>query len=455
MSIPFVAPGAGGWFDPAASAPMQLDMALVRRLHRTVGDRLQREQARLRQAGEPGLRGANEQQYARMLTASAIREHAEDLLAHGEAPLSARVELELAAAIHARMYGAGQLQRLLDDAEIEDIDINAPDEVWVTRAGGQRERVDPVAGDDEELIELVQTLGSYAGMSSRPFDAANPQLDLRLPDGSRLSAVMGVTAHPSVSIRRHRYDKVTLADLVGNDTLSEEAADFLRAMVRARANVMIAGATGAGKTTLLRALAGEIGPEERLVTVENALELGLRTDFERHPDCVEMEARVANSEGRGAIGMAELVRRTLRMNPSRVIVGEVLGPEVVTMLNAMSQGNDGSLSTIHARNAREVFNRIATYAVQSEERLPQEATYSLIAGGLDFVLYMVKDRATGVRRLTQVLEITGYDPKIGVASGEVFAADETGTAVRTVSGVHRDAALLAAGWCDPHGGWLR
>jgi len=148
---------------------------------------------------------------------------------------------------------------------------------------------------------------------------------------------------------------------------------------------MIAGATNAGKTTFLRALANEIPPEERLITVERALELGLGEFADLHPNVVAFEERLPNSEGSGAISMADLVRRSLRMNPSRVIVGEVLGDEIVTMLNAMSQGNDGSLSTIHANSSSEVFNRIATYAIQSAEHLPQDATNLLIAGAADSV----------------------------------------------------------------------
>ena len=156
----------------------------------------------------------------------------------------------------------------------------------------------------------------------------------------------------------------------------------------ARKNIMIAGSTNAGKTTLLRALANEIPPHERLITVERALELGLDEFPDLHPNVVAFEERLPNSEGQGRISMAELVRRSLRMNPSRVIVGEVLGDEIVTMLNAMSQGNDGSLSTIHANSSSEVFNRIATYALQAAEHLPIEATHMLIAGAINFVVFV-------------------------------------------------------------------
>ena len=206
---------------------------------------------------------------------------------------------------------------------------------------------------------------------------------------------------------------------------------------------MIAGATNAGKTTMLRALANEIAPSERLITVERALELGLGEYTDLHPNVVAFEERLPNSEGLGGVTMAELVRRSLRMNPSRVIVGEVLGDEIVTMLNAMSQGNDGSLSTIHANSSLEVFNRIGTYAIQSRERLPLEATNMLIAGALDFVIFLRKrnDHETGgtqTRVVESVREVVGNDGQ--VLSSEVFAPGADGRAAAHAPAVVRRGA---------------
>lgn len=434
----------------AEHGPSGVDMLLVQQVHRTVGSQLQAEQSRRKSSGRPELTGESERQYARKLIADALSAHVESSMDRGESPMSHEVEHATGDAVYARMYGAGRLQRLLDDHEIENIDINGCDEVWIRRADGTKKRGEPVAATDEELVELIQTLASYAGRSSRPFDAANVELDLRLPDGSRLSAVQEVSGRPAVSIRRHRFDKVTLADLVGNGTLTGEAADFLAAVVAAKFNIVIAGGTDAGKTTMLRALASEIGQVERVVTVENSLELGLRADHERHPDCTELEARVANSEGQGAVGMDQLVRRSLRMNPDRVIVGEVLGPEIIQMLQAMSQGNDGSLSTLHARTGREVFERIATYALTSAQRMPREAAFSLIVGGLDFVIFLRKERGSRKRRLAEVLEVNGFDPATGVTASQLFAADAAGIAHRTgvvVSDTRLDGLQLA-GWLD-------
>jgi Flp pilus assembly CpaF family ATPase len=377
------------------------------------------------------MSGEDERQFARALIAQALEEHARSEITAGRVPPNAQEEEQLAAAVHAALFGVGRLQPLLDDPQIENIDINGCDRVFLGYADGREVLAEPVADSDEELTELIQVLAAYSGLSSRPFDSANPQLDLRLPDGSRLSAVMDVTIRPAVSIRRARLGKVFLADLVGSGSLLPEAAQFLAAATAARKNMMIAGATNAGKTTLLRAVANQIPPTERLITVERALELGLDQFPELHPNVIALEERLPNSEGLGAISMAELVRRSLRMNPSRVIVGEVLGDEIVTMLNAMTQGNDGSLSTIHANSSMEVFNRISTYAIQSAERLPVEATNMLIAGAIDFVVFIEKrnEYASGgrLRRfVSSIREVTGIDGR--VLSSEVFAPGPDGRA---------------------------
>jgi len=266
---------------------------------------------------------------------------------------------------------------------------------------------------------------------------------------------MDVTLRPAISIRRSRMGKVFLADLVGNGTMSPDLGSFLAAAVAARKNIMIAGATNAGKTTLLRALANQIPAEERLITVERALELGLDHFPELHPNVVAFEERLPNSEGQGAISMADLVRRSLRMNPSRVIVGEVLGDEIVTMLNAMTQGNDGSLSTIHSNSSLEVFNRISTYAIQASERLPVDATHMLIAGAIDFVVFQEKrneyTQGGRLRRfVSSVREVTGVDGR--VLSSEVFAPSRDGQAVPHAPASCLDE-LAAYGYDPSRGGW--
>jgi pilus assembly protein CpaF len=435
-----------------------VDHALVKRLRGEVGDRLAQQRRMDAAGGVPPMSGEDERQFARALIAQALESHARAEITAGRSPLTAQQEEDLAEAVHAALFGVGRLQPLLEDQQVENIDINGCDRVFIGYADGREVMAEPVAESDEELIELIQTLAAYSGLSSRPFDTANPQLDLRLPDGSRLSAVMDVTLRPAISIRRARMGKVFLADLVRNGTMTPELASFLSAAVLARKNIMIAGSTNAGKTTLLRALANQIPPEERLITVERALELGLDHFPELHPNAVAFEERLPNSEGQGAVSMAQLVRRSLRMNPSRVIVGEVLGDEIVTMLNAMTQGNDGSLSTIHANSSLEVFNRIATYAIQATERLPIEATHMLIAGAVDFVVFQEKhnDYAKGgrLRRfVSSVREVTGIDGR--VLSSEVFAPGPDGRAVPHAP-VSCVAELAHYGYAPVHalGGWL-
>ena len=195
--------------------------------------------------------------------------------------------------------------------------------MWVTYADGTKASVDPAADSDAELTEMLRSAAARFGLSERRFDVSHPELDLRLPDGSRLSALISVVQRPVVSIRRHRYVDLTLDDLVEMGALDPTLASFLTAAVQARKNIVVGGAMNSGKTTLIRALAAAIPPRERVVTIEQAFELGLDSVPDRHPDLVALESRPANAEGEGAISMARLVRRALRMNADRVIVGEV------------------------------------------------------------------------------------------------------------------------------------
>lgn len=406
---------------------MAIDQTLVRRFRTEVADALSEQRRADQERGRPALLPEDERELAQAVIGQVLEDYARTQMAAGQSPLSSSEEAEIAVSVSSALFGVGRLQPLLEDESVENIDINGCDRVFLRYFDGRVEMGPPVADTDEELIELVQLMGAYAGLSSRPFDTAHPQLDLRLPDGSRLSAVMDVVARPAISIRRNRLDKVFLSDLVGYGSFGTDVQAFLTAAVSARKNMIIAGSTDAGKTTLLRALANEIAPHERLITVEKALELGLDRFPELHPDVVALEERLPNSEGVGAVPMGQLVQRSLRMNPSRVIVGEVLGAEIVTMLNAMGQGNDGSLSTIHAKSSLHVFQRIATYAIESEARLPAEATNMLIAGAIDFVIFCHKTvDADGRRRrqIASIREVTGIDGP--VLSSEVYALDASG-----------------------------
>ncbi|UYM06319.1 CpaF family protein [Solicola gregarius] len=425
---------------------MAVDRTVLKALQLRFATLQSEERNRRRLAGEPELGDADARQHGLYLIRQVVAEHA-DQLADVRTSLSEDDQAAYSAALEARLFGAGTLDDLLHEPEAENININGFDNVFVQYADGTKRRADPVEGSDEELVNTIRQLAATVGLSSRPFDTANPQLDLRLPDGARLSAVLGVSPRPSVSIRINRLPDVTLKDLTANATLTPELASFLTALVQARSNVMICGETNSGKTVLLRAMAAEIDPSERIITIERALELGLADQTDRHPDAVQMEERLPNSEGLGAVSMADLLRRTLRMNPSRVIVGEVLGDEVVTMLNAMSQGNDGSLSTIHANSPRDALKRLSTYAIQAPERLAVEATNLLIASSIEYVIFLrrldVGDDGTPrqQRIVESIQEINSSGEGVPLTSMIWESPDGVAPAVRTDAAIQRDDRL--------------
>ncbi len=360
-----------------------------------------------------------------------LKERAADMLASGRQMPTLEEDSELSQMIISSMFGMGSLQAYLEDDQIENIDINGPDEVWLTYANGKKINAGKIAESSEELIDSIRSIATRAGLAERRFDSACPELDIRLPDGSRLSALMEVCKYPVISVRKHRFVDVTLEDEINLGLLDNYSASLLRACVKAGKNILIAGRTNSGKTTLLRALASEIPPSERIITIEQSLELGIDQMTSRHPDCIALEARLSNAEGVGEITMADLVRRSLRMNPDRVIVGETLGPEIVALLNAMSQGF-GSLATIHSDSSYGVFNRIASYAAQSAERLPMEATNLLIASSIDFIAYvsLFFDAKSGkiTRRLSSVREVIGADGNM-VISNEILKPGNDGKAI--------------------------
>jgi len=398
-----------------------LDYRLIQQLQASVAQQLNVESQRREARGEPELSRADEQQLAITFIETAVAEHMQRRLLDGvDVALDRDYDDRLSTGVYSAMFGAGELQELLDDESVENVDINGCDEVWVTYAGdSEPRRSRPLAPSDEDLISIVQGQAAHAGINARPWTPATPELDLRLADGSRLSGVMIAGERPSVSIRRNRFPQMFLPKLVELGTLDEHLALFLQAAVLARLNIMVCGATDAGKTTLLRALINCIDPHERLITVERAAELGLRRHPDLHPNVVEWEEVLPDAEGRGGISMAKLVQRSLRQNPSRVIVGEVLGPEIVVMLNAMGQGNDGSLSTIHGRSSFAALDRIASYAAQAEN-LSFEVTHSLIAGAVDLIVFIRKNPLMGgIRTVAEVREITGFDGE-RVTSSEVF-----------------------------------
>jgi len=359
----------------------------------------------------------DERELGRDLITEAIQRRAVDAIGTGASLLEPGEEDALAKAVFDAIFGLDRLQRLLDDPSIENINANGCDQVFVRYADGRHERVEPIADSDAEMVELLRTIGARVGLSERRLDFAHPSLNQQMPDGSRLAAVISVSSRPCLSIRRHRYLRVTPDDLVEMGSLDLALREFFRAAMLARRSIIICGGVGAGKTTLLRAIAADIPRHERLVTIEDSLELGLDRFPELHPDVVALEAREPNLEGEGGVNLADLVRLALRLSPDRVIVGEARGAEVLSLLNAMSQGNDGSMATLHASSSKGAFSKLATYAIQAPERLPLEATNLLVANAVHFVVHL--EQHDGRRFVSSVREVTDAEGPL-VISNEIF-----------------------------------
>ncbi len=283
------------------------------------------------------------------------------------------------------IVGLGPLEPLLADETISDILVNGPDDVWVERDGAL-EATDVTFRNDDDIVSLVRRVITPLGLR---IDRAMPAVDARLPDGSRIHAVIPPAAvdAPVIAIRRFVGAVEVIDDLVASGSASTDDAAELVSVVERRDNVLVTGATGTGKTTMLNVLVGEIGTEDRVVTVEDAAEL-------RPPGhAVRLEARPANVEGAGGIDVRALLRHALRLRPDRIVVGEVRGPEALDLVTALTTGHRGSMSTIHAHSADEALARLETLAAMAPERVPHEALAGLIASAIDVVIVMERHRS--------------------------------------------------------------
>ncbi|MBT0774207.1 CpaF family protein [Kineosporia sp. J2-2] len=415
----------------ARAAAGQVDFAAVQALRSQVAERLTAQRsARVREGFAP-LSDADEQRLAQSLIASAVDALASAQAAHDATVPDGALDGRLAAAVEAAMFGAGPLQALLEDPDVENVDINGVDEMWVTYASGERVRLAVPVESDADLIDVLRGLASHVGAVARPWSTVHPQLDLGLPGGVRISGLLAASARPQVSIRRDRLGPQAFLDevprrygeglsLVELGTLDRQCAAFLAAAVRAKANIVIAGATNAGKTTLLRALVNVIPPQERLITIEQALELRLGRDSDLHANVVELETVLPSPEGLGGLDGADLVRRSKRMNPDRLIFGEVLhGPEARAMLEAMLQGGDGSMSTIHSRDAYGAVARLVIGLGSLREPVQPVTAAALIGQAVDFIVHIAKT-GDGRRVITEIIEVSGHQGEI-VSSAKIFA----------------------------------
>jgi len=345
-----------------------------------------------------------------------------------------------------QVFGLGRLQPYLNDETISDIHVRGCAPVWVKRRDGTREMLDPIVDSDQELVELIRHIATRHTPYERRFDSANPELNLQLNDGSRLFATMEVAQRPSLVIRRHGFDISTLDQLLQLNFMSTSVAAFLSAAVLARRNIVVAGGTGSGKTTLLRALLNEIPANERLVTIEDAYELGIDRFEALHPDYDALQSRPPNTEGVGEIDLVRLTRMALRMDPDRVIVGEVRGAEAFPMLLAMSQGNNGSMCTIHADSARSVVPKLAAYIALADTGLPAATINMLISSSLHLVVH-VENTEWG-RRLSSVHEIVDVADSY-VVTNSLFKLDDAGNLVVDYPMRHETLELLIRFGFDP------
>lgn len=317
----------------------------------------------------------------------------------------------------AQVLGLGRLEPLLEDEDISDIHIRGNRPVWIKKRDGERIQHPPIVNTDGELVDLIRRIATRMGHREQRFDPSHPELNLQLPDGSRLFAAMEVTSHPSLVIRRHRFEISNLVQLVERQLLDWQVAQFLASAVRAKRNIVIAGGTGSGKTTLLRALMNEVPRHERIVTIEDAFELGIEHFEDAHPDHDALQARGANMEGNGEVTMVDLTRMALRMDPDRVVVGEVRGAEAFPMLLAMSQGNNGSMCTLHADSARTVFPKLLAYVAMSGSGLASDTVNLLIGSAIHFVVHV--EMLENTRRVMSIHEVVDTDG-ITIVSNEIY-----------------------------------
>jgi pilus assembly protein CpaF len=323
-------------------------------------------------------------------------------------PLTVTERQELATAIVNDVVGLGPIDQFLADPDVSEIMVNSLDYIYVERRG-VIERTTTQFMSVEHLRRVVERIVGDVG---RRIDESSPMVDARLPDGSRVNAIVPPLAvdGPALTIRKFAADPFQVDDLIGFGTLTAEVAELLDAVVRAGLNILVSGGTGTGKTTLLNVVSSFIPASERIVTIEDAVELQLR-----QPHVIRLESRPPNIEGRGEVTVRDLVRNSLRMRPDRIIVGEVRGAEALDMLQAMNTGHDGSISTIHCNSPRDAFSRLETMVLMSGFDLPSRAIRDQIAAAIDLVVHLDR-QSDGTRQVTQITEVTGMEGDVITAS---------------------------------------
>lgn len=340
-----------------------------------------------------------------------------EILDEEKSLLNARERQMLVSEVLDELLGLGPIEPLLKDQSITDILINGPESVYVER-GGLLEKVGTRFQDDKHLQRIIQKIVSGVG---RRIDESSPYVDARLPDGSRVNAIIAPLAidGSSMSIRKFSKRKIGMERLVELDSVSEPMAKVLQAIVGSRRNVLISGGTGSGKTTLLNALSSFIDGRERIVTIEDSAELQLQQDH-----VVRLETRPPNLEGKGEVSQRDLVKNALRMRPDRIIVGEVRAGEAFDMLQAMNTGHDGSMTTVHANSPRDALSRLEQMIGMSGIEISPSAARSQIASAINIVI-QVSRMVDGHRRITSIAEVTGMESDV-ISMQEIFRYRITG-----------------------------
>ncbi len=328
-------------------------------------------------------------------------------------PLTREERRQLVREITDDILGYGPLEPFLRDDSVTEVMVNAHDRIYVERAG-RLERTPAAFADNAHLLRIIDKIVSQVG---RRVDESSPMVDARLPDGSRVNAIIPPLAlrGPTLTIRKFARDPYTMNDLIGFGTITGKSAQFLSACVRGKLNVLISGGTGTGKTTTLNALSAFVPNDERIVTIEDAAELQLQQEH-----VITLESRPPNIEGQGEVRIRELVRNALRMRPDRIIVGEVRGAETLDMLQAMNTGHEGSLTTIHANSPRDALSRLETLVLTAGVDLPLRAIREQISSAFD-LLVQISRLVDGSRRITHVTEVLRMESDV-ITLQDIFAA---------------------------------
>ncbi|HSK67549.1 MAG TPA: CpaF family protein [Anaerolineales bacterium] len=346
-----------------------------------------------------------------------MKQRLNDVYAQVKVSLPEDIRQQLFKDILDELTGYGPIQPLLDDPDISEVMVNGPKKVFVEK-GGKLTRSPITFDDDDHVLRVIDRIILPLG---RRVDADSPTVDARLPDGSRVNAVIQPVSidGPSITIRKFKKDKLSIEQLIQFGSLTPNMGEFIRACVLAHLNIVISGGTGSGKTTLLNVLSSFIQEEERIVTIEDAAELQLQQDH-----VLRMETKTANTDGKGAVSIRDLVRNSLRMRPDRIIVGECRGGEALDMLQAMNTGHDGSLTTLHANTPRDAISRLETMVLMSGMDLPLKVVRQQISSAVDLIIQQTRLK-DGSRKITAITEVVGMEGDIVVLT-DIFKFDATG-----------------------------